>query len=139
MAQHFEMTTKLKGTLELSEMSREHREFRGIIISSILHSADLSNPVRPWRISSKWSRMLREEFSLQVSKEKELSIPVTSFMVISNDAALAKNEIGFIDFVVRPWWETMISLFPDLKTCLERLSDNREQWKAIVEEPSSKE
>eukprot|EP00002_Diphylleia_rotans_P025555 TRINITY_DN5053_c0_g1_i1.p1 TRINITY_DN5053_c0_g1~~TRINITY_DN5053_c0_g1_i1.p1 ORF type:complete len:1348 (+),score=245.05 TRINITY_DN5053_c0_g1_i1:52-4095(+) len=67
MTQHFELTTKFKNAIGTSRFSRESKEMRQLLVSVILHTADLSNPVRPTPISVSWSERLRLEFLHQVS------------------------------------------------------------------------
>eukprot|EP00002_Diphylleia_rotans_P022144 TRINITY_DN4337_c0_g1_i3.p1 TRINITY_DN4337_c0_g1~~TRINITY_DN4337_c0_g1_i3.p1 ORF type:complete len:1502 (-),score=336.03 TRINITY_DN4337_c0_g1_i3:3170-7675(-) len=132
MAQHFDITGKFKSALTSKGFSRESRDDRLHLCAIILHAADLSNPIRPPVISEKWARMLRDEFFAQTQKEKELQLPVTPFMVIEDDFTLAKNEVGFIDFVVRPLWEALAGFLPDLRVCIDFMDANKAAWQRIM-------
>ncbi len=42
----------------------------------LLHSADVSNPFKPWPICRAWAGLVLEEFFLQGDKEKEMGLTV---------------------------------------------------------------
>ena len=41
----------------------------------IVHTADISNPTKPFNIYLKWAKLIFEEFCLQGDKEKALGLP----------------------------------------------------------------
>ena len=41
-------------------------DLRQLMMNSIVHMADISNPCRPWLLCKKWSDFVVEEFFLQV-------------------------------------------------------------------------
>lgn len=47
----------------------EKDEDREILLKTILHSADLSNPAKPWPISKAWSDRVLQEFFEQVGAQ----------------------------------------------------------------------
>ena len=63
----------------------------------LIHSADISNPTKPFNIYLKWAKLVVEEFCQQGDKEKELGLVCTCDR---NKVQLNKNQIGFIDYVV---------------------------------------
>eukprot|EP00004_Rigifila_ramosa_P003116 TRINITY_DN1326_c0_g1_i5.p1 TRINITY_DN1326_c0_g1~~TRINITY_DN1326_c0_g1_i5.p1 ORF type:complete len:1469 (-),score=315.52 TRINITY_DN1326_c0_g1_i5:74-4432(-) len=139
MALHFEMITKIKQHQNSAgaTLRRETKEDRHMLVSLLLHSADLSNPVRPPAISRVWVYRLKDEFAQQVQKEKESGLPVTSFMDVGNDELLiAKNEIGFIDFVCRPLWTSLVNFLPELEHRIATMNENKAYWQSIVEASS---
>lgn len=89
----------------------QHRLFIGRII---LHSADISNPLHSsFEVARDWAIRVTSEFSKQATKEKELDLPVTSFMDgLNSEYKIAKMQIGFFGFMVQPLFKTLGVLLP---------------------------
>ena len=58
----------------VTELAEEHRSEA---LSLLLHSADVSNPAKPWEVHTQWTARVMEEFFKQGDREKELSLPVS--------------------------------------------------------------
>jgi cAMP-specific phosphodiesterase 4 len=43
---------------------------------------------------------------------------------------VTKSQPGFIDFVVRPLFETWVACFPESRVLLDRINANYEYWKS---------
>ena len=86
-------------TKELSEVVAEQRQVDTVmLVQTLLHLADLSNPVQPYPLSRKWAQCVCAEFRSQAVKEKELGLPITPmFANLETDADVARMEIGFSD------------------------------------------
>eukprot|EP00002_Diphylleia_rotans_P020060 TRINITY_DN3887_c0_g1_i3.p1 TRINITY_DN3887_c0_g1~~TRINITY_DN3887_c0_g1_i3.p1 ORF type:complete len:492 (-),score=97.18 TRINITY_DN3887_c0_g1_i3:44-1519(-) len=136
MGRHFEDLTKLNHRLDSKPLSRDAQEDRLLVVSTILHSADLSNPTRQFPISRMWADRLLNEFAGQVKKEKENNLPVSTFMVIPNLTVQAKNEMNFIDFVVEPLWKCAKKMIPELEQIHAQLARNRTEWSRFLDQPS---
>ena len=87
----------------------------------ILHGADISNSVRPHSISYHISQLVAAEFRNQSEQEKKLGLEVTPFMVLPDDLAIAKSEIGFLENVAKPYWVSMVSCIEGLSPLLKSL------------------
>lgn len=71
------------------------------------------------------------EFHNQASKEKAENLPFQAFMEPhpSNTVELAKLQIGFINFVVDPFWVVLNKVFKDgIADRVEQLKKNKEFW-----------
>ncbi len=51
------------------------------MMAAIIHSADLSNPGKPFHQASLWGRRISEEFKNQVTEEAKRGMPITPFMM----------------------------------------------------------
>lgn len=98
----------------------------------ILHSADLSNPVRPFYLSKEWACRVSEEFNRQGEMEKSRGLPVSTFLLTPDTKTLAKNEIFFSGQVVAPMWRSLASLFPTLQHLATQIESNVESWKELL-------
>ncbi len=112
---HFELTSQLQG-LKNKELDANSAQEKDLILSSTVHAADLSNPVLPTKIYWCWAYRVVLEFHKQANEEKRLGLPYAPFMEPhpDNEMELAKLQIGFIQFVVEPFWGTFGALFPRL-------------------------
>lgn len=112
-----------------------------LIMNTILHSADVSNPARGWEVSKKWADVCIEEFFKQGDKEKELGIPV-QFLNDRENLNFPNSQIGFIEFMIAPFFAAQIWLWPGLFEYGENLSSNIGDWQDMWEKetkPSEEE
>lgn len=84
---------------------------------------------------------VNQEFKAQYKEEGELGIPQTAYLKdLDRMDILAKSEIGFIKFIVRPLWINLNQfLQDDLKQCTDNLEENIKSWEKIYEEYVPKE
>lgn len=101
-------------------------------LSLVLHSMDVCNVARPWKISRKWLELLLIEFYAQGDAEHASNIPVTPMMDRNSNVPLPKFQIGFINAIVKP-------LFVELQCCgmeidqpLSTIEENLSLWESIV-------
>lgn len=47
---------------------------------------------------------------------------------------VGKSQIGFIDFVVYPYFDALAKLLPKIQYCCDQLKSNKEQWALTVDE-----
>jgi hypothetical protein len=74
------------------------------LAANLLHAADLSNPCRPFPLARKWAGRVLGEFFAQGDRERAQGLPVSP--LCSRDGTLvAASQIGFIDFVVLPYFQ----------------------------------
>ena len=106
-----------------------------LVVELLVHSADLSNPVLPdFGVVKSWADLVCAEFSAQVAREKAEGLPFAPHMDgLTNPVAVAKLQLGFIDYVVAPLWNSMGVIFPELKVASDNLASNRGKWKAIAD------
>lgn len=54
-------------------------------------------------------------------------------MCDKHNASIEKNQVGFIDYIVHPLWETWADLVhPDAQDILDTLEDNREWYQSMI-------
>lgn len=102
----------------------------------LLHSADLSHPTKHYRTYEMWSLLVCQEFSDQHLEEIAKNLPITEFMKdLDNPKVYYANEIGFLNYVVRPLWSCVNNLLkPDTEFLVETLEINIEIMKKKLEE-----
>jgi len=102
-------------------------ENKNLSINTILHSADVSNPARDWRVTKKWADCCLEEFFAQGDQEKALGIPM-QFLNDREKLNRPNSQIGFIEFMIAPFFAAQIWLWPALYEFGEHLSTNISTW-----------
>ena len=133
MAKHFILIDAFNAAETPEQLDLEMRT------GMLLHAADLSNPVRQWESYRRWAQLVHAEFDLQVEAEIELGIEPLPFMRADSSEVRAKQEVGFITFVILPMWQCVARKFPDLEFALEKLQYNKEQWQALAGDEGDKE
>lgn len=98
------------------------------LLTLILHSADLSNPTRPLEYSKKWTMRVLDEFFLQGDKERELGLPISN-LCDRYSINVAKSQIGFFDFFVKPFFAELTQAFPGMGFVIGNVELNSEYWK----------
>ena len=97
-------------------------------VAYIVHTADLGNLTLDWGIAVMWEERIFNEFEQQAQREEEEGLEVASYMSNLDEVSRAKIQLGFIDFVLLPWWEAMDKLIPvDLENrlmCLRKSEEN---------------
>jgi len=98
----------------------------------ILHAADISNTVRPFNISSCFLDYLVDEWDRQLQQEERQSLPISTFMVVPDEAIKAKGELYFLNAVSRPFFLALADVFPCCSVLVETLDENTLQWNRVA-------
>lgn len=107
------------------------------MLKNLVHCADVANPSKPLQIYTQWTTMLMEEFFRQGDLEKEKGVEVSPMMDREN-ASIEKSQVGFIDFILHPLWETWADLvYPDAQEILDHLEENRNWYQSQIRESPS--
>lgn len=109
--------------LDRVNLAQTQQEFLNIII----HACDISNPTKPFEIYSKWADRVMNEFWLQGDREKELGLPV-SFLCDRVTNKIPNSQIGFMDGIVFPFMNSLVSIFPGLEFLIENIKKNKEEY-----------
>lgn len=51
-----------------------------------------------------------------------------------NTTNVAKSQLGFIDFIVKPSFEQLIKVCPRLQHLMVNLNDNKLSWSDLIDE-----
>ncbi|CAH1763321.1 3513_t:CDS:2 [Entrophospora sp. SA101] len=103
---------------------------RDILLKVLLHAADLSNAVRPWDISKRWSDCIVEEFFKQGDLENQKNLPISPNMN-REQAYQSQISLGFSDFVVKPYFKAFALFLNQATIFLNALAKNRIYWDEI--------
>ncbi|GAN07025.1 hypothetical protein MAM1_0145d06515 [Mucor ambiguus] len=106
---------------------------RLMMCNILIHAADVSNPCRPWSVFYQQSRMVCVEFFRQGEQELSLGLPVSPNMdqKIANPS---KINVGFIDYIVHPYFEALSKLYPKSIELVDACTKNRQEWLDLATE-----
>ena len=102
------------------------------VLENLVHCADLSNPTKPLPLYKRWVALLMEEFFQQGDREREQGMDISP-MCDRHNATIEKSQVGFIDYIVHPLWETWADLVhPDAQDILDTLEENRDYYQSMI-------
>ncbi|XKL62450.1 hypothetical protein PGB90_002283 [Kerria lacca] len=138
MSKHMSLLADLKTMVETKKVAGsgvlllDNYTDRIQVLENLVHCADLSNPTKPLPLYRRWVDLLMEEFFLQGDKEKELHLDISP-MCDRLNATIEKSQVGFIDYIVHPLWETWADLVhPDAQEILDTLEENRDWYQSMI-------
>ena len=108
------------------------------ILNMALHTADISNPAKPGKISDAWTDRVYGEFFIQGDLEKKMGLPV-SLLCDRETTNINKAMIGFINFVVMPTIDILVDLIPEVSQYGINIRNNLKKYEANVAAEKEKE
>ncbi|XP_074194289.1 3',5'-cyclic-AMP phosphodiesterase 4A isoform X2 [Rhinolophus sinicus] len=143
MSKHMTLLADLKTMVETKKVTSsgvlllDNYSDRIQVLRNMVHCADLSNPTKPLELYRQWTDRIMAEFFQQGDRERERGMEISP-MCDKHTASVEKSQVGFIDYIVHPLWETWADLVhPDAQEILDTLEDNRDwYYSAIQQSPS---
>ncbi|XP_023572910.1 cAMP-specific 3',5'-cyclic phosphodiesterase 4A isoform X2 [Octodon degus] len=143
MSKHMTLLADLKTMVETKKVTSsgvlllDNYSDRIQVLRNMVHCADLSNPTKPLELYRQWTDRIMAEFFQQGDRERERGMEISP-MCDKHTASVEKSQVGFIDYIVHPLWETWADLVhPDAQDILDTLEDNRDwYYSAIRQSPS---
>ncbi|KAK2833275.1 hypothetical protein Q5P01_017164 [Channa striata] len=143
MSKHMSLLADLKTMVETKKVTSsgvlllDHYTDRIQVLRNMVHCADLSNPTKPLGVYRQWTERIMEEFFRQGDKERERGMEISP-MCDKHTASVEKSQVGFIDYIVHPLWETWGDLVhPDAQDILDTLEDNRDWYQSTIPQSPS--
>ena len=112
---------------DFTKKEEDNQDFMNLLI----HSADISNPTKKFDVYFKWAKLVVEEFYYQGDKEKELGLKCSCDR---NAVTIYKSQLGFIDYVIDPYFREFIKVFPKLNYLYDNTKENRKKIKQMEDE-----
>lgn len=122
---------KIVNNLDDSGKNQTKQEF----LNTLIHLADISNPLKPLKVYKKWAEYVMNEFWLQGDKERELGIQF-SYLCDRRTTKLPAAQVGFMDGIVLPLTQILVEMFPSLYFMVENIMINSAYFKKLKEEES---
>ncbi|XP_071852211.1 3',5'-cyclic-AMP phosphodiesterase 4C-like isoform X5 [Apostichopus japonicus] len=138
MVKHMSLLAELKTMVETKKVAGsgvlllDNYSDRIQVLKNLLHCADLANPAKPPDFCQQWTQRVMGEFFTQGDLEKEKKMEVSP-MMDRNTVVVEKSQVGFIDYIIHPLWETWADLvYPDAQDILMYLEQNREYYQGQI-------
>uniref|UniRef100_A0A3B1JS58 Phosphodiesterase n=1 Tax=Astyanax mexicanus TaxID=7994 RepID=A0A3B1JS58_ASTMX len=132
MSKHMNLLADLKTMVETKKVTSsgvlllDNYSDRIQVLQNMVHCADLSNPTKPLQL-----------YRHQGDRERERGMEISP-MCDKHNASVEKSQVGFIDYIVHPLWETWADLVhPDAQDILDTLEDNREWYQSTIPQSPS--
>ncbi|XP_046717194.1 cAMP-specific 3',5'-cyclic phosphodiesterase 4D-like isoform X4 [Silurus meridionalis] len=143
MSKHMNLLADLKTMVETKKVTSsgvlllDNYSDRIQVLQNMVHCADLSNPTKPLQLYRQWTDRIMDEFFSQGDRERERGMEISP-MCDKHNASVEKSQVGFIDYIVHPLWETWADLVhPDAQDILDTLEDNREWYQSTIPQSPS--
>ena len=133
LANGAKITSSFKSRLSMAHTMGETEDDKLLVMQQMIKCADVSHPARSLEVHEKWSALISEEFYKQGDLERQIGLSVSP--LCDREAHnLAKSQIGFIEFVVKPAFVTF-SAFCEVDTWTACLFENLQHWKNVANNP----
>ncbi|XP_056149308.1 cAMP-specific 3',5'-cyclic phosphodiesterase 4B-like isoform X1 [Lampris incognitus] len=143
MSKHMSLLADLKTMVETKKLTSsgvlllDNYTDRMQVLRNMVHCADLSNPTKSLDLYRQWTDRIMDEFFHQGDRERERGMEISP-MCDKHTASVERTQVGFIDYIVHPLWETWADLVhPDAQDILDTLEDNRNWYQSMIPQSPS--
>ena len=95
-----------------------------------LHLSDISNPTKKLSVSIEWSKRITQEFFAQGEMERSLNLPISPGCDREKNGNMAKQALGFIDFIVYPMYNSYHMIDKNINAFIEGIKTTRTYWQS---------
>ena len=137
MTKHFSELGHLNSRMRDEDFDPVEVKDKELFIKFTFHLSDISNPTKPWHLCRLWADLIFIEFFQQGDLEKSHEFPVSQFYDRTT-TNVAKSQIGFIDFIIKPSFMAVGKVFPNLVFLEAELENNKSHWTSMFDEYETK-
>ena len=131
----FLKNSKKNESSNLIEVLKDKNEYQNFM-NVLIHSADISNPTKPFDIYFQWAELVVKEFYDQGDKEKKINIPCSCDR---NKVTIYQSQLGFINYIEIPYFTVFINVFENLKFYMDNLNSNKQKLLTMQEKEKDKD
>jgi hypothetical protein len=128
-------TKKSENSSNINEEKKNSNEYQNYM-NVLIHSADISNPTKPFDIYFLWAELVVKEFYDQGDKEKKLNLPCSCDR---NKVSIYQSQLGFINFIEIPYFSVFVNVFENLKFYMDNLNSNKQRLIKMQEKDKEKD
>ncbi|GMH41896.1 hypothetical protein BSKO_09806 [Bryopsis sp. KO-2023] len=103
---------------------------KSLVLQLALKVADIGHIAAPWSTHLTWVKFLEEEFFRQGDAEKRHNLSVSPLMNREKDG-ITKSQVGFIDIVALPLFQTWTTVFSNSRPMLDAVELNCSKWREL--------
>mmetsp|Transcript_101883 Transcript_101883/g.287470 ORF Transcript_101883/g.287470 Transcript_101883/m.287470 type:complete len:528 (-) Transcript_101883:95-1678(-) len=112
-----------------SNKNQKELESKLFLLGAILHAADISNPCKPQPVMLGWTNLVLQEFWAQGDEEQRRGLSISPLCDrASGMTSVPAGQLGFIKFVVDPYFSIFASFIPETKEAKDQLDVNAAFW-----------
>jgi cAMP-specific phosphodiesterase 4 len=130
------MGSNLNNLFSSDNISKNFENQR-FVLGMILHAADISNACKSTHLQKMWVDLLMVELFNQGDIEKENNLPI-SILCDREKVNINKSQIGFINFIVLPTFETLIHIIPEMEPYVIAGKTNLSRYENLIKEENKK-
>lgn len=108
------------------------QEIQQDLINFILHAIDIGHAAKPFELELKWADLVTMEFLNQGDTERKLGLPI-SFLCDRATSNLPVSQVGFINGIVLPTFQIVVSLLPKMQIYADLIEKSKEEWEKLKE------
>mmetsp|Transcript_32815 Transcript_32815/g.37559 ORF Transcript_32815/g.37559 Transcript_32815/m.37559 type:complete len:207 (-) Transcript_32815:30-650(-) len=131
-AHHFNELAKFKSRISAEDFAPAGDD-KLMVIKMMVHLADISNPVKSFKLAKIWTGLLYDEFFKQGDREMEQGRDI-SFLMDRKTVNIAGSSIGFSKMLVQPAYAALADVIPLAQICIDNLNDNITKWEELKDE-----
>ncbi|EGD82484.1 hypothetical protein PTSG_11971 [Salpingoeca rosetta] len=134
LGRHFSIRKEYKALVDDKTFDKAKREHLDILRSIIMTAGDLSAVTKPFPAQRRVAELVYSEFFDQGDLERALGAKTDDLQDLMNRqkvSELPKMQVGFIDFVAKPVYDSLGDHFEDLKVLRAEVERNRRDWEAM--------
>ena len=129
MANHFPDLILTKNRVKAEDFNPAGAD-KQLMLNQLIHASDISNPVKPIDIYREWVNRVFMEFFDQGDKERQQGLKI-SYLCDRYTVNLIESQIGFIDGIVFPLYDSLCLAFPNMKMINNLINNNKEEFKRM--------
>lgn len=131
MSKHFVFMNEIQAMPEKEDFAPASKHKQDIM-KALVHAADIGNPARPFELCKTWALKILSEFFQQGDRERGMGLEVT-ILCDRKNTNIGKSQIGFIDFVVNPYFEKLTRIIPQMSYTCDQMKHNKNLWSQQIE------
>lgn len=126
----------IKATADRNDADKQkYLDNKILVLTCLLHAADVSNPTKPRDLMMQWTSRLLQEFWAQGDEERTLGIPISPLCDrASGEVTVPKGQIGFASFVIEPFYKVIADSIEETQEAMKGLAENVAFWKVKAAE-----
>lgn len=133
-ARHFNDLGKFQ--LRFSSGGVKDDDDKLLVMEMMMHTSDVGNPSRPWKLCYEWATNVMNEFFAQGDKERDMGLTISN-LCDRFTVSIPKSQIGFTELFIEPTFHVLEMLLPNVNENLKYIIENKEYWKEMLENNKS--
>jgi len=135
LALYFKKRNDYKSIVQDRSFNWDDKSKRSLLRSMLMTACDISAICKPWPIQQRVAHLVAEEFFQQGDLEqKELNLTPIEMMDRAKKDKLPQMQVGFIDGVCLPIYETLSNHYNYFQPLLDNCLNNRTHWKLLADD-----